>query len=225
MIALAKQRGLRTGEFTEFFDDYLGALDTNRSRTSVSGATASVSGSSLVDHPGIVTLSYSAASQSGFVGSQTLTVWDITTGYTEFESAVMLDVLSDATDTIEVRCGLIDSTTGNATDGYYVYYTHSANSGAWQGIIRRAGSTVGTLNTNMAVVAGTWYRPLIRVNPINGRMELFINGRYLGGVTPSSVLTSSHLTGHGTNANKSGAGTNTQIVTTDFVRVLQYTDR
>ncbi len=224
MIALDRPRGMRTRDYTEFFDDYLGALDTNRSRTAVSGASASVSGSSITDHPGIVTLSYAASGNTGFVGSQTLTVWDITTGYTEVESCVMLDVLSDGTDTITLRSGLIDSTTGAATDGYYIHYTHSDNSGKWQGLIRRAGSTVGTLNTNIAVVANTWYRYLIRINPINGRMELFINGRYCGGVTPSSVLTSSHLTGHGTNANKS-AGSNTQIVTVDYARVLQYVDR
>lgn len=74
------------------------------------------------------------------------------------EWRVRLATLSTAGVNYVLRVGLQDSAAaGDPTNGVYFSYNHGVNSGQWQGITRNA-STSTTVNSSIAVVAGTWYR-------------------------------------------------------------------
>lgn len=89
---------------------------------------------------------------------------------------VYLPVLSTATDIYIVRCGLMNTNVGqNPGNGVYFEYTDSGSSPAWS-ICTAASSTRTVTQTNVNVVAATWYTLRFDVNAAASSVSYQING-------------------------------------------------
>lgn len=64
--------------------------------------------------------------------------------------------LSDGTNTYTIRAGFLDSISAEPTDGVFLRYVHSANSGKWLFVARQNGSE-STYDTGITFAVGTTY--------------------------------------------------------------------
>lgn len=115
------------------------------------------------------------ASESGHPGIAQLSTGTTTTGYTyvtsKSQSLVVFEddawtlrcvfkmpVLSDGTDTYTLVLGFGDTPTAAAqTDGVFLRYTHSVNSGKFQAVTE-SNTTETATDTGVTATADTWYR-------------------------------------------------------------------
>ena len=81
--------------------------------------------------------------------------------------------LSDGTDTYTIVAGFSDAA-GDGTDGAYVRYTHSANSGKWT-CVTRSNTTESTADSGVTVATSTWYRVRIVINAAGTAAAFYIN--------------------------------------------------
>lgn len=109
-------------------------------------------------NPGVFSLniSTSASSRAGTWSGTALDAVLFGGGEVYLEALVKVSALSDATDTYIIRCGMLDTRgDANSVDGIYFRYTHSVNSGNWEGVTRSnsvetvaSGGTAGAPSTS-----------------------------------------------------------------------------
>jgi hypothetical protein len=194
-------------------DDFMGGILANGtpfvSGTSGSGAavaTNTVAGTAA--HPGICELS-SGTTSAGAAAIITRATDSILLGGGEatWEAVCRVPTLSDGTETYTVRTGLIDNGTTEATDGVFFRYTHSVNSGKWQGVCRSNG-TETTVDTGSTVVAGTWVRLTAVVNAAGTSVQFYVNGVAAGAAVTTNIPTGTgRETGAGSHIIKSAGST------------------
>jgi hypothetical protein len=115
-----------------------------------------------------------------------------------WETRVRISALSDATDTYILRVGMID-TRGDveSTDCAYFRYTHSVNSGNWQGVTRRNGSET-TASGGTAAAPTTSYKKLgILVNAAGTLVTFFIDDVSMGTCATNIPTGAARATGFG----------------------------
>lgn len=144
-------------------------------------------------------------------------------GATEFECAIRLSALSDATDTYRFQAGLFDGYgTASVTDGAFVLYSHGVNSGKFQ-FVTSSNSTQSTGDTGVTVAAATWYRIKVVVNAAGTSATATVmdgSGTSLG----TATLTSNIPTGSGRQCGSGAqmvrsAGTTTRYADVDWHRL------
>ena len=142
--------------------------------------------------------------------------------YWRFGTRVRLSALSDGTDTYTARVGLCDSGTADATDGVYLRYIHSVNSGNWVIVLRSNSSGTETVvNCNAGPAANTWASYHLTITPT--RVEAYKDGVLMGSTTTMTHLPtgSSRMTGVALSIIKS-AGTTSRSLAMDGVEMFGY---
>jgi hypothetical protein len=202
-------------------------LDSSTDRgvfSTVSGTDAANSVTAvtnLADHPGVVehqtgTTTTGRASYTSNAGTLLID----NNYYWRFEALVRIPTLSDGTNTFMYRAGFVDSNSNEGSDGCYFRYTHSQASGQWQGVCRSNGTESTTSGTT--VVANTWYRLTVIVNPAGNVAKFFVDGTQIGSNITTNIPTGAGRdTGYGSALNKS-AGTTSRGVDIDYMEVIFY---
>lgn len=133
---------------------------------------------STANHPGILRMAMSSSSGIMVVASTYDTTMPVLfgAGTWNLTTQVRLGSLSNNTDTYTSYNGFYDQpSTSPPTNGCYVKYTHSNNSGKWQGVCRKA-SVESTCDTGVTAVAGTWYDLRTSVNAAATVATFTVNG-------------------------------------------------
>jgi hypothetical protein len=107
--------------------------------------------------------------------------------YWRFASRINIVALSDGTETFTYWAGLIDASIGNPTDGVFLRYTHSVNSGNFELVLRSNGSET-PVNCSAGPAANTWCDIAITVTPT--RVEAYKDGVLIGSTTTMTNLPS-----------------------------------
>lgn len=84
-----------------------------------------------------------------------------TSGLRVFDTKFRVPTLSNGTDTVTVRLGFGDSTTGDHVDGVYLELESNANANLQ--FKTASNSTRTTSDSGIAIVANTWYRSRIEI--------------------------------------------------------------
>lgn len=131
-------------------------------------------GTGTADHPGVLSTGVTST------GAQLLDLGDKTVllggGEWILEYVMSIPTLSDATNTFSVSFGFGDPSIGTLapTDGVWLSYTHSANSGAW---VMNTSSNSTTTTANSANTADTdWHRFKIIVNAAGTSASFYYDG-------------------------------------------------
>lgn len=149
---------------------------TNWTPSANSGAVAQHNGATFAQlNPGVIELRTSTSSSAAPSLNLGVNIFQAGGGAMSVEGVARLDALSDGTDTYTARLGFGDSTTGTApTDGMWLEYTHSVNSGNWT-FNTASSTTTTTSNGSIAAVAGAWFRFKITCNADGTSASGFIN--------------------------------------------------
>lgn len=226
-------------EWTEMFDrGGLGLTPTLpssiRAVVANSGTTAAIEPTSAygLNRSGLVSLSTGASSAAGraaFVAnSSNNAVVTLGNGDVMVEQDVYVPVLSTDSQAFQIAFGLTDSigTAPIGTNCVMCTYTHndvplSGASGCWcLDTFDNGNPTLGATNTNVAVVAATWYRLRIVVNAAGTSATLYVLNGDTGALLGSATLTaniptaSTRAVGYMLGIFK-GAGTTACLVVTD----------
>jgi len=127
--------------------------------------------------------------------------------------------LSDGTNTYTVRVGFQDSTSGAAaTDGAYLRYTHSVNSGKWE-LVCASNATETTADSGITVAVSTWYQFEVRVNADATSVGFYINNNLVGTITTNIPTGAGRNTGVQAHINSS-AGT-ARTILPDLIGYVQ----
>jgi predicted secreted protein len=208
-----------------YLNDMFGIVADSYLSSVVSGTGAANSltvTAGLAGHPGVVT-HQTGTTTTGRAAMATTNFSPIILGgnwYWRFEAIFRIGALSDATNTYTYRVGFLDSVSAESSDGVFLRYTHGTNSGQWQ-IVARGSNVETATNTTSAVVANTWYRGVIIVNPLGTSAEAFINGVSIGTVTSNLPTGTGKNTGFGSLMIKS-AGTSNVNIDLDSIEILAY---
>lgn len=133
------------------------------------------------------------------------------------ESALRLGFLSDATDTVTARWGLMDVKNGEPVDGVFFRYIHSTYSGRWQTVTRS--NSVETVNDSGVAATTTFQKLKIKINEAATSAEFYINDVLVRTHTTNIPTGSSRVTGFGGSVVKS-AGTNSRTIEMDYIHFL-----
>lgn len=206
--------------YSELFTDFLGTTGGLYSGSgSGAGAGVSFTNSTNVDanHPGVITV---ACGTSG-AGTARVQLYEKSVvlggSLLWWETLINISALSDGTNTYTTYLGLHDNISGtNPNNGIFFRYTHSVNSGNWQGVARAASSET-VLNTSTAVAATTWIRLAIACDAAASLITFYINGSSVGTVnaTIPTLPIGSQITITST------AGTVSRIVYVDYIQLVQ----
>lgn len=134
-------------------------------------------------------------------------------------SRIRITTLSDGTETFETVFGYADTSTITPVDGCYFRYSHTVNSGKFEAVCRSNSVETGsTLDTGIAVVAGTWYTLKAVVNAAATSVQFFINGTSVGTIT-ANIPTGggSRVVGWHPAMLLKSAGTTARTVDVDYV--------
>jgi hypothetical protein len=83
--------------------------------------------------------------------------------------------LSDGTNTYAFRAGAGDSINGTApTNGIFLYYTHSNNSGKWSGVTIN-NSSATQVDSNITVAVNTWYTLRTVTNSAGTQTDFYVS--------------------------------------------------
>lgn len=197
-------------------------------QTSGLGAGISVVNASVNDpggHPGqaIATTGTSATGSAAFslsvAGTNALRF-----GYGEcdIETVLYVETLSDVAETFSVRAGYNNAFLGDGTDSIMFRYTDTVNGGRWQ-CVTRNNNVEDILDSNVPVVAGTWYKLHVHVNAAADEVQFYIDGVLVAtqnGVTIPTNRTSYQYVG----ILKSVGGTARRIVVDYLYHQLKLTN-
>lgn len=206
--------------FFRYFDDFTGEPlssilgDTGWTPSSASGSIASTAGEA--GHPGILNISTStsAASFPSIVRTPNAILFG--GGKIQFQAAIKLSALSDASNDYIVNVGFIDQV--NPTDGVWFEYRHSVNSGNWQG---KAKNNAGPTTVNGSVAASTsWTILKIIVAADGSTADFYVNGSNIGTASANIPTATGRETSIGLGIWKQ-AGTTARIMSVDYVSCIQ----
>jgi hypothetical protein len=204
--------------------DFPDQVDDNDFSFSTSGGLLSHVGA-VSGHPGILEQS-TAGSTTGLatiLGSDANDdVLLLGNGDTwRYETVVRVPTLSAAGDPFTVRAGFLDASATDGTDGCYFKYSDDVNGGEWQGLcIDNGGGNITTCDSNVAVVAATWYRLTVAVNAAGSLADFRINGSSACTVAADIPTGAGRSTTYGNAVVKDGSGTNARTLQTDYIEVL-----
>lgn len=179
------------------------------------GAVATGMASPVAGHPGIRTLitGTTTTGSANYMAPTAFNAFILGGGAGVYEACVDVVTLSDGTDTFTVRLGVVNSSTGEPTDGVYVRYTNGNVSGHWQGVCRAAG-TESTADLTDAVTAGQWDTLRFEVNAAATSVTFYVNGVSRGTITTN--IPTSVAEGISAGVVKS-AGTTSRTLNVDFI--------
>ena len=184
----------------EFFEDFFtsnsttGTIGTHGWNSATSGTGAAISQATVplvtsnVGATQMTTGTTNAGRAVIFLNGSTL--WNATGGEITVETLVLINNLSDGTETFKVYVGLGDNSggSGDMTDGVYFSYSSTDIAGDWQGNVSGTSSRT-TLDTNTAVAADTWYKLKFVINSAANSVEFFINGTSKGTIADANIPT------------------------------------
>lgn len=136
------------------------ALSNSGSGSGYDGTIASES-----SHPGVAQLS-TGTTTTGYAFMATKSASAVVFGADAWTVRIIFQLpdLSDGTDTYTFIAGFGDApTAASQTDGAFIRYTHSVNSGKFQAVTE-SNTTETATDTGVTVAADTWYRLDISVN-------------------------------------------------------------
>jgi hypothetical protein len=131
---------------------------------------------------------------------------------------VLINTLSDGTETFTVRIGFIDLLTGNGTDGLFYRYTDSVNGGRWEAVARSGGSETAD-DTGVAPTAGVYQILEVSVNSTGTQCDFYIDDVLTASITTNIPTGSSNLTNIMAKIEKS-AGTTLRYIALDWYDFL-----
>jgi hypothetical protein len=129
-----------------------------------------------VNHPGVASLG-TGSTNSGYATLNTRYASGLLLGGGAWRLTIIfrLEDLSDGTETYTIRLGFSDVQTGaDPTDGAFLRYTHSVNTGKFE-CVTRSNSTETAADSGITVAADTWYKLDILVNADATEVEFRIN--------------------------------------------------
>ena len=103
-------------------------------------------------------------------------------GAAKFKTRVKLPVLSDATNSYILRCGFIDTITGESTDGVFFRYSHALSNGNFQAVCR-ANNIETVLDTAILASTSATFVLEVVVNTDASLAEFRINGATVAAIT------------------------------------------
>lgn len=162
----------------------------------------------------VFTTSTSAGGRAALISYSTTCI-RLGGGEAIIEYRVRIPTVSDGTQTFTVRCGFMSDAGGDAPNGVFWRYTHSVNSGNWQGVARTNNSETAT-NFSTAPVTSGWQKLRIVVNAAGTSATFYINGTSVGTVSSNIPTASSRETAIGASIIKS-AGTTARTLLMDYV--------
>ncbi len=216
---------------TYLFDDFISGSNNpigNTLWTAAPAGTAAVITNGIVgtvagNHPGVVQFNTGSTSTGSCfmrMGTNNNTQWPILLGggIISFVWVVMIPALSTAVDIFIVRCGLMDTNSAQAVpDGVYFEYTDPGGGSPtpfWS--IATAAATVRTVTqTNVTVVAGTWYTLRADINAAASSIAYSING-VTANVSPITTNIPTLAIGPCSFILKNGGSTGTNASLTNF---------
>lgn len=200
----------------QFVEEFWSTSSWQGSLVSNNSVGTTTTGAGEQDAPGILTCS-TAAGSTARAGLITNTSTCIRLGANEsiFEWRIRIPTLSDGTQTFTVRGGFMSDMGGDAPNGVFWRYTHSVNSGNWQGVARTNNSETAT-NFSTAPVTSGWQRLTIIVNAAGTTATFYINGVSVGTVSSNIPTASGRETAIGFGIIKS-AGTTARTLLVDYV--------
>lgn len=200
----------------EAYNDFASAI--GQFSTTISGTNAVVSFSAVGDvggRPGIAQLQTGTTSTGrAAIHLQSVSML-LGYGPTNFETAFRVPILSDGTETFTLRAGFIDSQSVESTDGIFLRYTDSVNSGKFE-IVSRSNGAESVADSGVTVAAGTWYKLRIEVNATASSALVYINDVLRATITTNIPTGASRNTGIGIFVLKSN-GTTSRNIDTDYM--------
>jgi hypothetical protein len=188
--------------------------------TSGSGAASTLTNSVFTDGSAVGVVTWNTGTTTtgygGHAHSSAGTTVYIGSGTDTWEGRIRIPVLSSATDIYNIMHGFTDSVSENCTNGVWMDYTHSVNSGNWTIKYNVAGGGVVTTNCNAGPSANTWYR--LRLEVTSSGATAYVNGVSIGSVSasmPTAVVRAN------TAIIKNGGSTGTTAMLT-YCDYLQY---
>ena len=191
--------------------------------TSASGTNAGYSYlMGELNHPGVIRMNTGTNATALFGMASTFdtnhavlfgsAAWSLTT-------QMRMSALSNGTNAYTSYNGFQDQTATMApANGCYLKYSHTINTGKWQGVCRNAGSEAGsTCDTGVTVAATTWYDLRVVVNPAANLATFTVNGA--NACTASTNIPTSNRVSPAVGLAKS-AGTANTIVDYDAVEII-----
>ena len=206
----------------EIFSDFIGGTGEFLPLFNSSGANtftfANNTGASVVNaevgRQGILNL-ITGTTNSGraAIGTHNTAINFANTNNNVFRSVIRLPVLSDATESFDLRVGFIDSVANDGNNGVFIRYSHSRNSGNWE-LISRINGVQTLINTSVSVVANDWITVLISTNFTSNTATLNINNTVVTNINISGLNNSARRTGAYVAVQKT-AGVNNRVIHVD----------
>lgn len=213
--------GIRDVSTSFFFDnDFMisapGLMLSNATGTNAANSTQVP----VINHPGIVRIltGDTATGRAGYVShsasdSRSLIlgnndVWSTTTG-------LKLVNLSDGTNTFSVRSGFIDTGAGETVDGCFFRYTHSVNSGKWQGVCRDT-NVESICDTGITANTTDWKELTVGVNGAGTLAAFVVNNVQVCTISTNIPTGTTEYTGFGVMILKS-VGLTSRAADVDYI--------
>lgn len=204
-------------------EDFIKATDTDQVVYSASGTGAANSAVAPWDTATVGVVKHdvgtTASGRAGWLMTATALRLDMA-GRTIMEFRIKTGAdLSDGTDTYTIRVGLLDSDAAEPTDGVFLRYIHSANSGKWA-FVTRANGTETVTDTGITVAVNTVYRVCIVVQAGAASASCYINDVKVAEAITTNIPTgAARLVGVGGSIIKS-AGTTSRTMEIDYAELL-----
>lgn len=192
-------------QLSEVFDDFMSHLNSNSGVVPYPWIVQRQVGTGVFSNwpgaaPGQPTNALDWVARSGFLQLQVTDSADsvgltrgvggchMAGGALVFETAVYIPTVSDGTNTFKVYIGLRGQASSDSDpfsySGVGFTYTHGENSGNWT-IRHGTGGSMTSVNSGIAVSAGTWYRLALTWNGTNCVPS--INGSALSAISAASL--------------------------------------
>ncbi len=203
---------------TSFFMDFLGGANSIAPLVSSNSGTGSGLGNvaqNLQTRSGIVAVTTGTTTTGSaglWAGSQPARLGG---GVWSFRMDTSISAVSNGTDTYTLRIGFIDSLSVESTNGVFLRYTHSVNSGQWVFVARDNGSeTTSNGSTAPATSIATTQSIEIQINAAGNSATAYVNGVQQGSALTALPTASTRYVSPGAMILKS-AGTTSRYFTVD----------
>jgi hypothetical protein len=115
-------------------------------------------------------------------GAGSLTHFNLGSSSIAMEWVIGLPILSNGTDSFEVRVGLEANNLTQINDGIFFRYTHSVNTGKWEAVCRASGNET-SIDTGITANAGAWQALKIIVNSAGTTASFYIDGLLVASIS------------------------------------------
>lgn len=203
----------------EHYDDFIGT-STWFSFTGGGGSSSSMtsasagSQTSAPNHMGLIHMTCGTTTTGyAFQRSSSLAALQVGAGEIVLEGMIIIDDLSDGTETFTFEFGISDKAANTFTDGCLIRYSHGLNGGKFQYISSNT-SSFDAVDSGITVAADTWYKLKIVINAAATEATFTIDGA--ASQTITETLNTS--TGHGVICGLTkSAGTTARTMKVDYL--------